>query len=78
VAFREAPRGLDGAHDVLKVANAAGEPVNAGDHENVAGPEEIENRPQFLAAFRRGAAALVGANNLAPCRLQRRLLDGKT
>jgi hypothetical protein len=57
--------GLNGAHDVLKVAVAAGEPIDAGDHENVTAAKEIEDRPQFLAAFRRGAAAFRGLDQPA-------------
>jgi hypothetical protein len=34
---------LDRAHDVLKVSNAAREPINAGDHQHVAFTEEVQD-----------------------------------
>jgi hypothetical protein len=37
--------GAHGPDDILKVADAPGQPVNAGDHEHVAGPEEFEHGP---------------------------------
>jgi hypothetical protein len=67
--------GLHSAHDVLKVADAAGKPINPGEHENVAAAKEIENGPQFLAAFRRGAGAFLSSDHFATRRLQGSLLN---
>jgi hypothetical protein len=57
-------------HNVLKVADAAGEAIDAGHHQHVALAEEIEHAAQFLAPRGRGAAPLLGADHLAPGRRQ--------
>ena len=75
VAFRIAPARPDRAHDVLKVADAPGEAIDAGDHQNVAGVQEFEHRAQLLAALGRGAAPLLRPDDLAASGLECGLLD---
>ena len=36
-------------HDVLEILQRAGEAVDTGDHERVAGLDEVEQRPQLVA-----------------------------
>ena len=50
-------------------------PINAGDHQHVAGPEKIEVRLQLLAAGSRRPAALLGADHLTAGRVERSLLN---
>jgi hypothetical protein len=38
-----------GPNDVLKIADAAGDPINAGDHENITLPKKIYNYLKFTA-----------------------------
>jgi hypothetical protein len=44
--------GADCSNDVLKIADAPGQPVDARHHEHVALAEEFENRAQLVAALR--------------------------
>jgi hypothetical protein len=74
VAFRTAPR-PDSANDVLKVSDASGEAIDAGDHQNVAGVQEFQHGAECLAALCGGAAPFLGADDLTTGCLERRLLD---
>jgi hypothetical protein len=71
VAFERCALPTDRPDDALQVADTAGEPVNAGDHKHVALAKEVEHRPQFLTACRRGAAALLGTDQIAASHPQR-------
>jgi hypothetical protein len=44
-----------GSNDILQVADAAGEPVDAGDHQHVPFSQEIEHGAQLRAVRRAGA-----------------------
>jgi hypothetical protein len=67
--------GLELVHDVLKVLQRARQAVDAGDHERVAGAQEIEQYLKFGAAVAARAACLLGPDHLAARRLQRGALD---
>jgi hypothetical protein len=62
--YRAARR--DSANDVLKVSDASGEAIDAGDHQDVA---------ERIPSLGRGAAPLLCPDDLAASRLQRRFLD---
>ena len=67
--------GLQLVHDVLEVLQRTRQAVDAGDHERVAGAQEIEQQLQFGAAVATRAAGLLGPDHLAARRLQRGALD---
>src|SRR5262249_31094459 len=67
--------GLHLAHDVLEVADAAGEAIDPGHHQDVARPEEIEDDPQLLASLRGCAAPLLCPDCVAAGAAQRGLLN---
>jgi hypothetical protein len=46
--------------------DAAGQPVDPGDHEDVALLEEVEDGPEFLPALGGGAGSLLGLDRVAP------------
>jgi hypothetical protein len=52
------------ADDVLQIADAPGEAIDAGDHPNVAGVQEFQHGAERLASFGRGAASLLGPDDL--------------
>jgi hypothetical protein len=54
-------------HDTLEVADAAGQPVDPGDHEHVALVWEVEHGAQFLAPRR--SAPLLSTDDLAAAAL---------
>src|SRR5262249_53311984 len=58
--------GLHLAHDVLQVADAAGEAVDAGHQQDIAGPEKIEHGAQFLSARRGRARDVNSARSVIP------------
>jgi hypothetical protein len=70
VALNEAPPGPDLANDVLQVCDAAGEAIDAGDHQYVARMEEIENDAQLVSPLRGRAAALLGSDDVTAGRPQ--------
>src|ERR1700744_2456446 len=59
------------ANDILKIANAPGQAIDSGDHQNVTGIKKIQHRLKLGAAGCSGSAALFGANDTAPRHLQR-------
>jgi hypothetical protein len=59
VAFRDAPRAFTAGTMFLQVPDAARQPVDGGDHQNVSLAQEVQDGPQFIASRRRGAAALL-------------------
>jgi hypothetical protein len=63
------------ADDVLQIADAPGEAIDAGDRQDVVGVQEFQHSAERLTAFGRGSAPLVGSDDLAACPLERRLLD---
>jgi hypothetical protein len=67
--------GLQGADDILEVADAARQAIDPGDHQHIALAQEVEYGAQLLAAGRGSAAALLRSNDFAAGRLKRRLLD---
>jgi hypothetical protein len=75
--FETCTFGLHGSHDVLKVPDTAGQPINAGDHQGVALTEEVQHSLQFGAACRRCAASLFRSDNIAASSLQGCDLDFK-
>src|SRR5216684_3073341 len=68
--------GLGGAHDILQVADAARQPVDSGDHQRVASPQELQHGLEFGPASGAGAAALLASDDLASSGPQRGFLDG--
>jgi hypothetical protein len=62
-AFKKAPRAFT-VPTTCRSPMLRGEPVDPGDHENVAAAKEIEHRPQLLAAYRGRSAALLGADDM--------------
>src|SRR5215213_5834770 len=54
------------AHDILKVPNGAGEPVDARDHQFVARAQKRDDARQFGSTLACGAGDLFRADNLAP------------
>lgn len=59
------------AHDVLKIADRARQAVNAGDDQRVALADEGQHRAQLVTADGRGAAHLLGPDDVAAGRLER-------
>src|ERR1700682_1268950 len=55
---RSAPR-LHRPDDILQIADAAGQAVDAGDNENIPFAEKVQDSLQFSAASRRCAASLL-------------------
>jgi len=56
---------LYGPDNILQVADAARQAIDAGDHQHVAGPEEVEDDPQLLSTLSGRTAALLGADRFA-------------
>jgi hypothetical protein len=65
VALRLAPLGLERAHDVLEVADRARQAVDAGDHQDIAFADEVENGLEFGAARDAGAALLLRTDHVS-------------
>jgi hypothetical protein len=59
----------------LQIPDAAGQPVNSGDHQDITGVQEFEHRLESFASLGRSAAALLCSNDLAASSLERGLLD---
>jgi hypothetical protein len=66
VARRLAPSALRARNDVLEVTDRAGEPVDACHDQGVACTDEFEDGGELGSAGRRGAAHLLGPDDLAP------------
>ncbi len=64
-------------HDVLQVLQRAGEAVNAGHDQGVAGLHEVEQHLQLGPSIARAAAGLPGADHAAAGGTQRMLLNGE-
>jgi hypothetical protein len=61
--------------DVLQVADAAGQAVDAGDHQGVAGAQEVEKAQEFGPAVAARARRLLGADHFAASSSQCTFLD---
>jgi hypothetical protein len=64
-------------HDVLQLADAAGEAINARDHQHVTLAQEVEDSVQFLPPHRAPAAVLLSTDHFTPSGFQRGPLDGQ-
>jgi hypothetical protein len=53
----------------VQVADAPGKAINQGDHQNVAGMQEFQHRPECLAALGRGAAPFLRRMTWQPAAL---------
>jgi hypothetical protein len=51
LAFQSVPTHLYDPDDVLKIRDTAGEAIDAGHHQEVAGAKEIDERAKLLQAF---------------------------
>jgi hypothetical protein len=69
------PLGLQRAHDVLKVADGARQPIDPRDDQLVAVMDELENGLEFLAPGGGRAAHLLRPDDIASGRLERLGLD---
>src|SRR5262245_1271829 len=63
--------------DVLNVSQAAGQAVDPGHNECVAGPEELHQCLKLGAPAAACTGRLLGADDGTSCGCQRRLLDGE-
>jgi hypothetical protein len=61
--------------DVLEVADAAGQAVDTGNHQGVAGAQKVKKALDFGPAVAACAGCLLGTDRLAAGGLQRPFLD---
>jgi hypothetical protein len=54
----------DRADDVLQIADAPGQAIDAGDHENVPGVQKFQHGAECLTSLGRGPAPLLGPDDL--------------
>ncbi len=71
------PLGLQLMHDVLQILHRPGQAIDAGDDQGVALAQEVEQDLQLAPPVAAGTGGLLGADDVAAGRLQRRALDGE-